>query len=399
MIRPVIRRALLWLPFALALIALLLWLFRPTSVAVDFATVERGALSVTVSDEGETRVKDVFAVSAPVPGLMRRIELEPGDAVVAQSTVIAQIEPNDPSFLDVRTEAEARATVRATEAARAYAAAEVDRATAELEFAQSELKRFQGLAERNSISANDLEAAQRRARIAAAGLDEVKARLRVQEFELERARARLLAPSTARSRREKCDCVTVYSPVSGQVLRVLKESEGVVESGMPLVEIGDPGKLEVVVDLLSTDAVRVKPGQRAVLEAWGGGAPLEAVVRRVEPSGFTKISALGIEEQRVNVLLDFAEPPVGLGHGYRVEPRIVLWEASDVLKVPLSALFRQGQEWAVFVADGARAVVQTIEIGQQNGIEAEVLNGLSAGQRVVLHPGDRVSAGSRLRER
>lgn len=402
MIRPAIRRSLLWLPFALALIVLMWWLFRPTPVAVDFATIGRGALSVSVSDEGETRVKDVFQVSAPVPGLMRRIELEPGDAVEAQSTAVARIEPSDPSFLDVRTEAEARATVRAAEAARAYAAAEVERATAELEFAQSELKRFQGLAERNSISANDLDAAERRARIAAAGLDEVKARLRVQNFELERAQARLLAPSTARSRREKCDCVTVYSPVSGRVLRVLKESEGVVEPGTPLIEVGDPDKLEVVVDLLSTDAVRVKPGQRAVLDAWGGGAPIEAVVRRVEPSGFTKISALGIEEQRVNVIIDFAKSPegrAGLGHGYRVEPRIILWESPDVLKVPLSALFRQGESWAVFLEDGGRARLQSAEIGQQDGIEAEVLSGLSPGQRVVINPGDRVSAGSRLRER
>jgi len=402
MIKPVVRRVLLWSPFALALILLLLWLFRPTPVAVDFATVERGALRVTVSDEGETRVKDVFAVSAPVPGLMRRIELEPGDAVAAQSTVIARIEPNDPSFLDVRTEAEARATARAAEAARAYAAAEVDRAAAEVEFAQSELKRFQGLAERESISANDLDAAERRARIAAAGLEEGKARLRVQDFELERAQARLLAPSAARSRREQCDCVTVYSPVSGRVLRVLKESEGVVESGTALIEIGDPDKLEVVVDLLSTDAVKVKPGQRAMLEAWGGGEPIEGVVRRVEPSGFTKISALGIEEQRVNVIIDFATPPGdrgGLGHGYRVEPRIVLWESADVLKLPLSAVFRHGQDWAVFIEDGARAAVRIVEIGQQDGIEAEVLKGLSPGQRVVLHPGDRVSAGSRLRER
>jgi HlyD family secretion protein len=402
MIPAATRRFLLWLPFGLALLLLLSWLFRPRPVAVDFAIVDRGALSVTVSDEGETRVKDVFAVSAPVPGLMRRIELEPGDIVDAQSTVIARIEPNDPSFLDVRTEAEARATVRAAQAARAYAAAEVDRAVAELEFARSELRRFQGLAENQSISANDLEAAQRRARIAEAGLEEGKARLRVQDFELERAQARLLAPSTARSRREKCDCVTVYSPVSGRVLRVLKESEGVVDSGMPLVEIGDPDKLEVVVDLLSTDAVRVKPGQRVILEAWGGQVPIEAVVRRVEPSGFTKISALGIEEQRVNVVVDFAAAPDGrggLGHGFRVEPRIVLWESQDVLKVPLSALFRQGENWAVFIEDGGRAAVQVVEIGEQNGIEAEVLKGLSAGQRVVLHPGDRVSAGDRLRPR
>jgi HlyD family secretion protein len=402
MLTPVQRRLLLWLPFALVLLGVLAWLFRPQPVAVDFGVVDRGPMRVTVSDEGETRVKDVFAVSAPVPGLMRRIELEAGDAVVAQSTVVARIEPTDPSFLDVRSQAEAQATVRAAEAARTYAAAEVRRATAELEFAQSELRRFQALAQRDSISENDLEAAERRARIAAAGLDEVKARLRVQEFELERARARLLAPGATRATREKCDCVTVYSPVSGQVLRVLQESEAVVESGTPLIEIGDPGKLEVVVDLLSTDAVRVTPGQRVIIEAWGGEQPIEGAVRRVEPSGFTKVSALGIEEQRVNVIIDFVGSPgehVRLGHGYRVEPRIVLWETEYALKVALSALFREGEQWAVFVDEGGRAALRIVELGQQTDLEAQVIEGLKEGERVVLHPGDRVSAGSRLAER
>jgi HlyD family secretion protein len=402
MLTPVQRRLLVWSPFALILLGVLLWLFRPQPVAVDFGTVERGPMRVTVSDEGETRVKDVFAVSAPVPGLMRRIELEPGDTVVAQSTVVARIEPTDPSFLDVRSQAEAQATVRAAEAARAYAAAEVQRATAELEFAQSELKRFRALAERDSISANDLEAAERRARIATAGLDEVKARLRVQEFELERARARLLAPGASRATREKCDCVTVYSPVSGQVLRVLQESEAVVGPGAPLIEIGDPSKLEVVVDLLSTDAVRVMPGQRVIIEAWGGEQPIEGAVRRVEPSGFTKVSALGIEEQRVNVIIDFVGSPgehARLGHGYRVEPSIVLWETEHALKVPLSALFRESERWAVLVEEGNRAARRIVQLGEQTDLEAQVIDGLKEGERVVLHPGDRVSAGSRLRER
>jgi HlyD family secretion protein len=196
--------------------------------------------------------------------------------------------------------------------------------------------------------------------------------------------------------------VTVFSPVSGDVLRVVTESEGVVQSGTPILEVGDPDKLEVVVDLLSSDAVQVQPGKRAVIEAWGGSAPLEGVVRRVEPFGFTKVSALGIEEQRVNVIIDIKEPRQQwqrLGHGYRVEPRIVLWEGRDVLKVPLSALVRQGQKWAVFVADGGEAVLREVEIGHENGLEAEVTAGLKAGERIVLHPGDRVAPGARLEER
>ena len=194
----------------------------------------------------------------------------------------------------------------------------------------------------------------------------------------------------------------VRSPVSGSVLRVLLESEGTVASGAPLVEIGDSRRLEVVADLLSTDAVRVKAGQRVLIEGWGGARPIEGVVRRVEPFGFTKVSALGVEEQRVNVVIDFADPPElwrRLGHGYRVEPRIVLWESAEVLKVPLSSLFRHGERWAVFVERGGRARLTEVRIGHENGLEAEVVDGLAAGTRVVLHPSDRVADGVRIRQR
>ncbi len=401
MISPSHRRLLLWLPAALALALVVAWLFRPAPVAVDFAVVARGPLRVTVSDEGETRVRDVFVVSAPVPGLMRRIELEPGDPVSAHETVVAQIEPGDPSLLDVRSDAEARAGVQAAEAAQAYAKAEMTRAAAELDFARSELRRFSGLAEHSSISANDLDAARRRERIASAGLDEAKARLNVQTSELARARARLLNPRSRRPDAD-CACVNVHSPVTGQVLRVLKESEGVVASGTPLLEVGDPRNLEIVVDLLSTDAVLVRPGQRVQIEGWGGPGSLEGAVRRVEPFGFTKISALGIEEQRVNVIIDLVAPPErwrSLGHGYRVEPNIVLWESDDALQVPLSALFRAGERWAVYVERGGRAELRTVEIGQQNGLAVQILGGLEGGERVVVHPSDRVSVGSRLEKR
>jgi HlyD family secretion protein len=251
------------------------------------------------------------------------------------------------------------------------------------------------------VSQNDLDAAERRAKTADAALDEAQAELKVRQSEHQVARARLMTPASRR-RASDCDCISVYSPVSGEVLRVVTESEGVVQSGTPLVEIGDADKLEIVVDLLSADAVRVQPGQRAIIEAWGGPRELEGRVRRVEPFGFTKVSALGIEEQRVNVVIDIKEPRgqwQRLGHGYRVEPRIVLWEAANVLKVPLSALFRQGQGWAVFVEKRGRAELRPIEIGHENGLEAEIASGLDAGERVVLHPGDRVSPGARLEER
>ena len=396
------RRLWFWIPPLALLLAVLGWLFRPQPVAVDLAVVQRGPLRVTVTDDGETRVKDVFVVSAPVAGLMRRIELEAGDEVKAGETIVARIEPTDPSFLDRRTAAEVTAAVRAAEAARTHAVAEVSRVQAELEFAQAELRRYESLVVRAAISQNDLDSARRRARTAEAALEESRAGLRIRESELELARARLLTPGGARSPSEACDCVVVRSPVSGRVLRVLTESEGVVSAAAPLIEVGDPQRLEVVVDLLSTDAVRVEPGQRVLVESWGGSGSLEGVVRRVEPFGFTKVSALGVEEQRVNVIVDFVGPPEQwrrLGHGFRVEPRIVLWESQDVLKVPLSALYRAGADWMVFSDDDGRAIPTRVRIGHENGLEAEVLEGLDAGQGVVTHPSDRVAPRARIEPR
>jgi HlyD family secretion protein len=399
---PALKRLTFWGPLVLALALVLAWLFRPAAVPVDLATVDRGPLTVSVSDEGETRVRDMYVISAPVPGRMRRIDLEVGDPVVADQTIVARIEPSDPAFLDVRSAAEARASLDAAAAARTHAAAQVRRAQAELDFARAEYERIRALAQSHTVSENELDSAQRRARTAEATLAEAQAARQVRESEYQVARAKLLAPSTARQPVADCDCVSVHSPVSGRVLRIVKESEGVVESGTPLVEVGNPDLLEVVVDLLSADAVRVQAGQRVLIEAWGGDQPLDGVVQRVEPFGFTKVSALGIEEQRVNVVIDITSPRERwqrLGHGYRVEPRIVLWESGDVLRVPLSALFRHGERWAVFVERDGRAELREVEIGQGNGLHAEVRSGLEAGERVVLHPADRVSPGVRLAER
>ncbi len=397
------RRIMFWGPILVIAGIVVAMLFRPVAVAVDMVTAARGAISVSVTGEGQTRVKDVFVVSAPVPGLMRRIDLEAGDRVTAGETIVARIEPSDPSFLDARTQAEARAAVNAAEAAKTYAAAQVNRAEAELEFADAELRRYRGLAERNTVSENDLDAAERRAKTTSASLAESKANLGVRRSELDQARARLIEPnSTAGTRSDDCDCINAYSPVSGAVLRVMKKSEGVVTSGTALIEIGDPTRLEVVVDLLSTDAVRVEVGQRALIEAWGGTPALEGVVTRIEPFGFTKVSALGIEEQRVNIRIDLVDAQdrwARLGHGYRVEPRIILDEARDVLTVPRAALFRDGDRWAVFVANDDTAVLRIVELGLENAFIAEVTAGLDEGERVVLQPGDRVSAGSRLQSR
>lgn len=396
------RRVLFWSFLLLLLAAGLVYAFRPQPVPVDFARVERGPLIVAVSDEGETRVRDVFALSAPISGRARRIEIEVGDPVVAGQTVVAEIEPIDPAFLDVRSEAQAKAAIRTAEAARDLARAELDRAQADLVFAEAEVKRARRLIRDDTISQRRLDEDERSYKTAKANLATAQAALDMRGAELERARAELLSPLAARGLQTNCPCVPVTAPVSGRVLQVIHESEGVVSPGQPLIEIGDPEDLEIVADLLSTEAVKVERGQRVLIEEWGGGAMLNGRVERVEPFGFTKVSALGIEEQRVNVIVDFTDPPERwqrLGHGYQLEVRIVLWEDEDVLRVPLSALFRDGSAWAVFVEREGRAEKRLVEPGQQNGLEAEILEGLEAGEQIVLYPSDRVVEDVRLTAR
>lgn len=393
------RRRLLWGMLGALLLLGLVAAFRPRPVAVDLIELKPSSMMVTVDEEGETRVRDIFELSAPVAGYALRIEAEVGDAVVADETVLAEIEPVDPTFLDFRSEAQAQAAVRAAQSAKSLAQAEVDQAQAELDFARAEFDRARELIQDNTISERELDNAERAFKTSKAALATAIAALQVRNFELERARAQLLSPTESKKRREACECVPIISPVSGQILRVLRESAGVVAAGETLLEIGDPQELEIVADLLSSDAVKVAPGQRVLIEEWGGDAPLEGRVRRVEPFGFTKISALGIEEQRVNVIVDLVSPNAEwtrLGHGYQVEVRIVLWEGSDVLTLPLTALFRDGEQWAVFVAESGRAVVRHINVGSRNGLDAEITAGLEAGEQIVLHPGNRVDDDVRI---
>ncbi|MDJ0927572.1 MAG: HlyD family efflux transporter periplasmic adaptor subunit [Gammaproteobacteria bacterium] len=396
------RRLLLWTALGLLVLIGLGVAFRPASVPVDVLELSPGPLVVTLGDEGETRVRDVFVLSAPVAGRLRRITLDAGDPVTAGDTVIAEIEPVDPDFLDPRSEAQARAAIRAAESAEQAARAQVEEAAAELEFAENEVVRIRDLFTDGTVSVRELDQAERANKSGRAALAAANAELQVRRFELERARAQLLSPAAGRAGSEDCECVSLTAPVDGQVLRVIRESEGVVAAAEPLVEIGDPGDLEIVADLLSTDAVRAAPGQRVFIEDWGGPLPLEGVVRRIEPFGFTKVSALGIEEQRVNVIIDITSPEdtwVRLGHGYQVEVRVVLWEQDDVITVPLTALFRNGVQWAVFIDDGGVAMMRDVEIGERNGIEAQIISGLSAGDTVVLHPSDRVADGVRITPR
>jgi HlyD family secretion protein len=387
-----VRRLVFWgVPAGLLVIALV-YAFRPQAIAVDVASVAHGTLVVTVEEEGRTRVHDVYSVSAPVTGRMRRIEAHVGDPVKKLETVLAQIEPIDPAFLDPRGEAQARADVRAAESAEQLARAEVDQAQAELDFAHREFDRARELVQQGSISQRDLDQAERGYRTRRAALATAQAALDRSVYQLERARAQLVSPVERRGV-EECACVALRSPVDGQVLRLLQQSEGVVEAGTPVIEVGDPRDLEIAVDLLSADAVKVQAGQRVIIDGWGGDDSLEGRVRLVEPFGFTKVSALGIEEQRVNVIVDITSPRdawTRLAHGYQVEARIVLAERKNVLKVPLTALFRDGPDWAVFVVDSGRAKLVRVTLGESNGIETEIATGLTEHERVVLHPSDRV---------
>jgi HlyD family secretion protein len=390
------RRLVFWGGISAVLAGALFYAFRPQPIPVDLAEVKRGPLLVTVDEEGETRVRDVFVLSAPVAGRARRIEVEAGDEVVAGETAVAEIEPVDPDLLDVRSEREARA--------------DLQRSQAELDFARGELARQQQLASSGVASKRDLDQAQTSFRTARAALENARAAVQERSFEADRARARLATSSRRHPADVECSCIPIRAPVSGVVLRVLRESAGVVPAGTPLLEIGDPTDLEVVVDLLSADAVRVEPGNEVRIEDWGGGDPLRGRVRRIEPYGFTKVSALGIEEQRVNAVVELTDPPERwrrLGHGYRVETRIVLWRGEDVVKLPLTALFRprarDGSEadpgWAVFVEEGGRARLRAVTRGHANGLEVEVASGVEPGQRVVLHPSDRVADRVRITER
>jgi len=368
------------------IVAAALW---PESMEISVARSERGPMQVTVDEDGETRVRDRFTISAPVTGRLQRIEIEPGDTVVRGKTVVARITPAESPLLDPRTRGEFQAAAEAASAAVGQARAERQRAVATLDRARSMLRRQQELMKAGAIASDSLEAAET---AVATGEEAVRAAEfthRRAEYELQLARARLAAPASSGR------AVEIVSPVDGVVLKRYRESESVVPVGDPLLEIGEPGRMEIVADLLSTDAVRVSPGAEVLIEQWGGGHTLHGRVRRVEPSGFMKVSALGVEEQRVNVVVDFTVPPdaARLGDGYRVEVRVVLWQDMDVLKVPVGCLFRQGDQWAVFVVDAGRVRRQLVELGQRNDTEAQITAGLEAGATVVLHPPDTLSDG------
>lgn len=396
------KRLLIWGSIALLVFIGLLSAFWPRALLVDIRPVVVGPMMLTVGDEGETRVVDVFVVSAPVTGHLRRIEAEAGDAVVAGETIIAEVQPTESQLLDPRTEAEAEAQVSAARSAASLARAELDKAEAELRFAESEARRSRELESKGTISERDLEAAERAFDTSSAALGVAQANMQVRQYELERVQAQLMSPEEMAQRRDTCECINIDSPVDGRVLRVLRESEGFVQAGEGLIEIGNPESLEIVVDLLSIDAVKVRAGNAALIENWGGESALRAQVRRVEPFGFTKVSALGIEEQRVNVVLNLVSPRgewEALGHGYQVDVRVVLWEDDHALKAPLTALFRDGEDWAIFVEEEGKARRRLVKVGHTTSSDAQIISGLSEGERIVVYPGKGVNEGVRIAAR
>ena len=397
-------RLLLGAAVAAALVAALYVTLRPKPVSVDLGAATRGPMRVAVEEEGKTRVRDVYTISAPVAGRLLRIVLDPGDEVIKDQTVIAVMQPAAPPFLDHRARHEAEAQIAAATAAVELAEAEVRQAQSELSFAESELRRSETLARTQVVAERTLERARIELEVRKAALVRVRANVEVRKRELETARSRLIGPEIVASHPDAAEscCISVRSPVSGQLLRRIQVSETVLAAGMPLVEIGDIRDVEIVVELLSSDAVKVAAGATATIEGWGGGKALSARVRRIEPSGFTKVSALGIEEQRVRTILDFQEPVEvrrRLGHDYRVFVSITTWASDDALRVPLSALFRSGEKWAVFRVEGGRARLAPVAIGQRNAFHAEVQSGLAAGDAVVLHPSDRLADGVTIVER
>jgi HlyD family secretion protein len=382
---------------AVLVAAALAWGFWPRPVLIETGEVTRRPLQVTVEEEGRTRVRDRYVLHAPVAGYLRRIELDVGDPA-PQGETLAVLDPLRSPVLDPRARAEAEARVAATRAALARAEAAARQAKAEAELAAEEYRRREDMLARALISRSEFDQARSQMQAMAAAQDASRSAVEVARYELEAAQA-VLRHYEASGTDAPLETVPVRSPVDGRVLKVMQESAGVVAAGQPLLEVGDPRRLEVEVEVLSRDAVRIEPGGRVLFERWGGADVLEGVVRTVEPTGFTKISALGVEEQRVLVIADIRSAPEAwqrLGDGYRVEARFIVWESQDALTVPASALFRRDGGWATFVVENDRARLRQVEIGAGSGLLTEVVAGLSAGDLVIVHPDDAVADGGRV---
>ncbi len=383
---------------------LLIFAFIPEPIKVDWVAVERGDLLITVEGEGKTRIHDIYVVSTPIDGRITRIESDPGDIVTAGETIIANMYPANPKFLDKRSETQAKADVEGARAALALANSRVKQTQAQLEYDMSDYQRTESLFRKKSVSQASLERAELRLKTLRAELETSLSNKKVMISRLEAAKARLLQPEeSALDNGIEEDCqICIHSPVDGRVLRILHKSESIVPVGTPLVEIGDPKDLEVKIEMLSTNAVRINVGDEALIKRWGGEQDIRARVKVVEPSGFTKISALGVEEQRVNIILTFTDPIEkwrSLGDAFRVEAAIIIDRVDNALVIPLSALFRQNEAWSVFkVVDGTVAL-HGVTVGRRNDRFSEITQGLSVGDNIIIHPGNNVEAGVSVEKR
>jgi HlyD family secretion protein len=392
-----LRRLLPWLG-ALALLALIVWGLWPKPVVVETGVVARQPLTVRVSEEGKTRVRNRYVVAVPVAGKMQRVPLKPGDPVEAGNTLLTSIEPVAAPLLDPRARVQAEAVVSMQETSRKRAAESLAAARSALALAESDRDRMRAVKRDGSVSEADRDRMETEASIKAAEVRAAEFTMQVIDYELAQARAVLERPDV----RTLGNLVEVKSPVSGRVLKVMQESETVVSPGMAILEIGDPHDIEIEAEILSRDAVNIRPGDAVEIDQWGGDTPLKGRVRRVEPAAFTKISALGVEEQRVIVLSDLIDPPEAaraLGDRYRVEARVAVWHDADALAVPAGALFREGNLWKTFIYQNGRARLTEVEAGHSDGRFTEALSGLSAGDKVLMHPPDTVGDGTRIRER
>ncbi|MCX6876616.1 MAG: HlyD family efflux transporter periplasmic adaptor subunit [Verrucomicrobia bacterium] len=392
-----LRRLVPWLA-VLIVLAFVGWGFWPKPVLVETAAVTRSALTVRVSEEGKTRIRNRYVVAAAVAGRMRRVPLKPGDEVRAGETLLTTIEPVAAPLLDPRSREQAEAEVSMREAASKQAAQSLEAARAALRLAEADRDRVRSVHRSGTVSGAERDRTEGDALIKAAEVRAIEFSMQVNDFRLAQARSALTRPDAGRA----SEVVELKSPVSGRVLKVMQESEMVVASGLPILEVGDPQDLEIEAEILSRDAVAITVGDSVEIEQWGGAAPLQGRVRRIESAAFTKISALGVEEQRVLVLCDLIDPPPAakaLGDRFRVEVRVAVWHREEVLVVPSGALFREGNVWKTFVFRRGRAVSTTVDAGHSDGRLTEVLAGLSAGTEVLLHPPDAVKDGSRVTRR
>jgi len=383
---------------AAALLAAIFIGLLPKPTEVEVAMVVTKPLTVSVLEEGKTRIRHRYVISPPVAGFLNRLQLRPGARVEAGQTVVATIQPQPASFLDPRARAETEARVKAAEALKMQRETQIDRARAALDLAQKDFKRANNLKGTGAISMKEFDTADNQVDMLTRELHTSEFALQVANFELDQARAALVQVESPTL--DNVEPYKVTSPLNGYVLNVYEESARMLNAGTQIMEVGDPTDLEAEIELLSSDAVAVRPGAEVSIEQWGGDAPLRGKVAMVEPGGYTKVSALGVEEQRVKVRVEFVDPipkDHPLGDRYRVEARIVTWHGDHVLQAPTGALFRRGGDWMTFVFDGSRARLQKVEILHNNGIAAEIRSGLTQGRRVILHPPDSISNGSSVK--